>query len=138
MASKSRPPRRRVNRAQIATEALSNALAERSLANYPAIIEGFMAKGIPAEQITPRENVFTYHAWRALGRQVRRGEAGVKVVTWINKQQGAPASEGENDGDKGDKPFKFSRSVTVFHVSQTDPIQQPTPAEAVSGQESRQ
>ena len=33
--------------------------------------------------ILPRENVFTYHAWRALGRQVRRGEHGVKVTTWI-------------------------------------------------------
>jgi hypothetical protein len=27
--------------------------------------------------------VFTYHAWRALGRQVRRGEHGVKVVTFV-------------------------------------------------------
>lgn len=124
MASKSRPPRRRANRAQIATEALSNALAERSLANYPAILEGFIAKGIPAEQITPRENVFTYHAWRALGRQVRRGESGVKVVTWISKQ-GAPAGDGGSEGDGAEgKPFKFSRPVTVFHVSQTDPIQQ--------------
>lgn len=137
MASKSRPPRRRrVNRAQIATEALSNALAERSLANYPAILEGFMAKGIPAEQITPRENVFTYHAWRALGRQVRRGEAGVKVLTWISKQAAASAEPGGEDTEG--KPFKFSRPVTVFHISQTDPIQQPTPAEAVSGQEARQ
>lgn len=137
MASKSRPPRRRrVNRAQIATEALSNALAERSLANYPAILEGFMARGIPAEQITPRENVFTYHAWRALGRQVRRGESGVKVVTWISKQ-GAPAA-GEGEGATEGKSFKFARPVTVFHVSQTEPIQQPFPVEAVSdGQESR-
>jgi hypothetical protein len=123
MASKSRPPRRRVNRAQIATEALSNALAERSLANYPAIIEGFIAKGIPAEQITTRENVFTYHAWRALGRQVRKGESGVKVVIWISKQDASAAVESE--GDAEGKPFKFSRPVTVFHVSQTDLIQQP-------------
>ena len=69
---------------QIQQEALSRAATGQALTNYPAIIRGFMEKGIPADDIRPRENVFTYHAWRALGRQVRRGEHGVKVVTFVS------------------------------------------------------
>jgi hypothetical protein len=42
-----------------------------------------MAKGIPESEIKPRENVFTFHAWKALDRSVKRGEHGVKVVTFI-------------------------------------------------------
>ena len=57
-----------------------------------------------------RQNVFTYNAWKALNRQVRKGEKGIKCVTWI---------ETNKDG----KPDKLCRSVTVFHISQTDPIQ---------------
>ena len=53
----------------IEQEALNNAKAERSFVNYPAIIEGFIEKGISADEIQPRENVFTYNAWRALKRQ---------------------------------------------------------------------
>jgi hypothetical protein len=51
--------------------------------NYSAIFQGFMAKGIAETDIKPRENVFTFHAWKALGRSVKRGEHGVKVVTFI-------------------------------------------------------
>jgi len=58
------------------------------------------------------DNVFTYNAWKALGRQVNKGEHGVKVVTWI---------------DATDKitglPTKLCRASTVFHISQTSPIQ---------------
>jgi hypothetical protein len=68
----------RASREQMQQEALSRAASGSSLTNWPAIIHGFMAKGIPEADIRPRENIFTYHAWRALGRQVRRGEHGVK------------------------------------------------------------
>src|SRR5260370_42467019 len=68
----------------IQQEALGRAVGGQSLSNWPAIIAGFMAKGISESDIRPRENVFTYHAWRALGRQVRRGEHGVKVVTFVS------------------------------------------------------
>jgi len=30
-------------------------------------IQGFAAKGIPESEIKPRENVFTFNAWKALG-----------------------------------------------------------------------
>jgi len=93
-------------------ESLQRAKAGDSLLNYPAIYSGFAAKGINAGDILPRENVFTYNAWRALGRQVRRGESGVKCVTWIDT----------TDKDTGN-PKKFCRATTVFYISQTDPIQ---------------
>src|SRR5260370_12002190 len=73
----------RASTEEMQQEALTRAASGQSLTNWPAILAGFTAKGIPADDIRPRENVFTYHAWRALGRQVRRGEHGVKVVTFV-------------------------------------------------------
>jgi hypothetical protein len=70
----------RASKEQIQQEALSRAASGQSLTNLPAIIAGFVAKGILKTDVRPRENVFIYHAWRALGRQVRRGEHGVKCI----------------------------------------------------------
>lgn len=72
-----------------------------------------MARGIPEHEIKPRENVFTYAAWSELGRFVRKGERGVKVVTWV---------EGTKEDKKTGKEerYKFCRTTTVFHISQTD------------------
>lgn len=97
-------------------QALANATRSESLTNYPAIFEGFVEKGIPEDEIEPRVNVFTYHAWRALGRQVRKGEHGVKVTTWVSMSK-KDAETGEAGGS-----FKRPKVTTVFHVSQTDPI----------------
>jgi hypothetical protein len=72
-----------LSKEELQTEALSRAAGGQLLTNWPAIFEGFMEKGIPESDNKPRENVFTFHAWRALGRQVRRGEHGVKVTTWV-------------------------------------------------------
>jgi hypothetical protein len=97
-------------------EALARTTSGLSMSNYPTIYGGFTAKGIPESEIKPRENVFTYNAWRALGRQVRRGEHGVKVLTFIDCQK--------RDEDTGQLKERFRRpsSPTVFHVSQTDEI----------------
>ena len=97
-------------------EALGRAVNGTTLSNYPAIFEGFMQKGIPEDQIQPRVNVFTFHAWKALGRSVKKGEHGVKVVTWIlaNGKQTEDGSEAESKG------FRFCRTTAVFHVSQTE------------------
>jgi antirestriction protein ArdC len=80
--------------------------------NYGNIFAGFAEKGIA--DIRPRENVFTYAAWQALGRQVKKGEHGVQCVTWV------PMTKRDDNGEAhpiGRRP----RSTTVFHVSQTDP-----------------
>jgi hypothetical protein len=97
-------------RAQFQVEALSRAETGQSFANYPAIYEGFTARGIAESEIEPRVNVFTYAAWQAKGRQVRRGEKGVKIVTFI-----VTDDEGETR--------KFAHTSVVFHVSQTDAIE---------------
>ncbi len=101
--------------AEALQEAYGRARHGQSLTNYPAIIRGFIAKGIPADQIIPRQNVFTYDAWKAQGRQVRKGEHGVKVLTFI-------ACSGKEDKDTGErKAFRRPWSTTVFHITQTDP-----------------
>lgn len=51
-------------------EALTRAVSGQSCSNFPAIFAGFAAKGIPESEIEPRENVFTFNAWKALGRVV--------------------------------------------------------------------
>jgi hypothetical protein len=105
------------NTLQLRQEALTRAVSGQSLGNFPAIFQGFAAKGIPEAEIKPRENVFTYQAWKALGRQVRRGEHGVKVVTFIDCQSK------ETDRETGErKSFRRPWTTTVFHVSQTDPV----------------
>ena len=103
--------------AEIQAEALHNAKYGQSFSNYPAIILGFTAKGIPEAEILPRENVFTYNAWRALGRQVRKGEKGVRVATIIRT-----AKEIEKDGQTEVVNSSRPWSTTVFHISQTEPI----------------
>jgi hypothetical protein len=54
-----------------AEEALDRAKSSASFTNYPAIYQGLLAKGIRGEEIKPRENVFTFNAWKALGRCVK-------------------------------------------------------------------
>lgn len=90
-------------------EALQRAATGVSMTNYPMILAGFMEKGIPADQIKPRENVFTFNAWKALGRTVRKGEHGVRVTVWV---------EMEKNGEKTRRPWH----TTVFHESQTKPL----------------
>ena len=97
------------------SESLTRAVQGQSFSNYPAIIHGFMARGIPESEIIPRENVFTYNAWRALGRQVRKGEHGVKVLTFITTSK-TDKQTGKEEVSR--RPW----SSTVFHVSQTDVI----------------
>jgi antirestriction protein ArdC len=109
-----------MNREDIAQQALQNAVQNDSLTNYEAIYEGFIEKGIAAEDITPRVNVFTFNAWRALNRSVRKGEHGVKISTLI------PCTK--KDPDTGEEiSVMKAKTTTVFHISQTDELS-PTPA----------
>lgn len=101
-----------------AREAMQRAVGGTSVTNYPIIVAGFQARGIPPDDIRPRENVFTYDLWKQLGRQVRKGEHGVKVQSFISKT--APAPIGET------RPKVTGRrrvTATVFHISQTDKIE---------------
>ena len=103
---------------EIQAEALSKAVGGQSKMNYSAIYMEFIARGIPADDIQPRVNIFTYNAWKALGRQVKRGEHGVQIVTWI------PTTDIDKDasGNEVVKQGKRPRTTTVFHISQTDAV----------------
>ena len=96
-------------------EALARAVSGQSYSNFPAIFQGFIQKGIPESEIRPRENVFTFDAWKALGRVVRRGEHGVKVLTFIECMK-----ESKETSEK--ETFRRPWTTTVFHVSQTEPL----------------
>ena len=96
-------------------EALSRAIQGQSFSNFPAIFAGFAAKGIPESEIKPRENVFTFNAWKALGRYVRKGEHGVKVLTFIETSK-------ENKETGKVEASRRPWTSTVFHISQTDPV----------------
>jgi len=97
-------------------EALNRALTGISAANYDAIFNGLIEKDIPPDQIKPRENVFTFNAWKALGRTVCKGQHGVKVTTWIT----CTKKDAKTDQDT----YKRPKAATVFHISQTKPIDQ--------------
>ena len=99
-----------MTKAEIQAEALTRAKSGQSVANFAAIFQGFMERGIPEAEIQPRVNVLTYNAWKAVGRQVRKGERGVRVITWIERA----GKDGESDR------VRFARHVSVFHISQTD------------------
>lgn len=99
----------------IPEQALRNAVTNQSTANFETIIKEFSERGIDPEKIIPRVNVFTFQAWRALNRTVRKGEHGVKIVTVI------PCTK--KDKETGDEiPVNKVKNVTVFHISQTDAL----------------
>ena len=103
---------------QMQQEALSRAASGIVVTNYAAIFEGFAARGIPESEIKPRENVFTFQAWKALGRYVRKGEHGVKVITYVpTERKEIDPQTGEEKTLGGKRPW----TATVFHISQTEP-----------------
>ena len=96
-------------------EALTRATTSQALTNYPAIFQGFTDKGIPEQDIEPRVNVFTFQAWKANGRQVRKGEHGVRVNTWITCKKKNPQPDESGT-------YRRPKCTTVFHITQTDII----------------
>lgn len=82
-------------KAELQQKALENAVSGESLANYQAIFDGFAAMGIDMADVEPRVNVFTFNAWKALGRVVKKGQHGVKIVTVVpcTKKDREPTDE---------------------------------------------
>jgi hypothetical protein len=91
-------------------EALQRATSGDSMLNYQTIISGMMSKGIDPQEIKPRVNVLTLRAWNAKGRKVKKGETGIPCITWITCE------------DKEGGTYKRMKSVSVFHISQTEPF----------------
>lgn len=103
-----------MNVSEVSQQSLTRAVSGQSVMNYTAIFEGFASRGIPMDQILPRENVFTFWAWKALGRRVKKGEHGVKATTFV------PVAGKKTDTGAREAGFRMPRTVTVFHISQTE------------------
>ena len=100
-------------------EALSNGTRFVPNSNDGPVTLEFKARGIPVEDIhtfAPDQNVFTYNAWQAQGRQVRKGETSVRCTVWI------PVVVKSKDPDKPDKTRSRMHNACLFHISQTDEI----------------
>ena len=101
---------------EVRAQSLDRAKHGKSFSNFPIIIAGFSAMGISESEIKPRQNVFTYQAWRAQGRQVCKGQHGVKISTFI------PIDVKDKDKTTGKEKVETvsrPRTTTVFHISQT-------------------
>ena len=103
---------------EIQTQALGRAQSGQSMANYADIIMGFRQKGITDDEIRPRENIFTFHAWKALGRKVKKGEHGVKIFTYAHTQRIVKNDDGTEHVEHDSMPWH----TTVFHISQTEEV----------------
>jgi len=92
------------------TETPAEALARiqsRVSQNDFAAIHQFYACGIHPDHISPRLNVLTFKAWKALGRRVAKGATGQKVCVWVPVEK-----EGKPDGVR---PI----NAVLFHECQT-------------------
>jgi hypothetical protein len=105
------------NKINMQAEALDRARNGQSLSNYPAIYAGFMEKGIAESDIKPRENVFTFSAWKALGRSVKKGEHGVRIVAFIERTERV---RDPSSGEETDSVWRSPSTSVVFHISQTE------------------
>lgn len=99
---------------QTQQEALNRIESNPSEYNFATVIEGFMEMGIEEEDILPKENVFTFNAWLAKGRCVKKGQHGVKITTFIPVKNAEP--------DKDGRVKTYPKTSTVFHISQTEEV----------------
>lgn len=106
-----------MQRSEYNADCLSRAKTGQSFANYAAIIQGFAERGIPVADIRPRENVFTFNVWRALGRIVKRGEKGVKITTFVTNQ--VKREKGSEEITLEPLARRVAKTVAVFHITQT-------------------
>lgn len=97
--------------------ALARARNGNPCANDTRVLAAFVARGLPVKDVNPRVNVLTYRAWRALGRQVAKGEHGVRLTTWLSTPEERDKS-GKVTRRKGKRP----RAAYVFHESQLMPV----------------
>ena len=91
-----------------------------SVANAAAVAASIAARGC---QCRPYEDVFTFARWRAQGRVVRRGEHGLRLVTYVTVlervDQNGETADGANDQPRG---YRMPRPTFVFCRCQTDEL----------------
>jgi len=89
-----------------------------------AIME-FSARGIDPDDINPHQNVLTFRAWRAAGRQVAKGAISVRVTVWVARQgketEPAPAPTDKSPVWGKGNGKTWPKTTALFHISQTIP-----------------
>lgn len=68
--------------------------------------------------------VHGYVTWKQLGRQVRKGEHGIRILAPAGRQEATEPTEDNPEGAEGRQFFKLT---SVFDISQTEPIGESTP-----------
>jgi antirestriction protein ArdC len=81
-------------------------------------------------------DVAGFGEWKERGRHVRKGEHGIRIMA----PAGTYAVKGKDEAPAGaaegkDKEFMRFRAVSVFDISQTDPISASTAADANAAEE---
>jgi hypothetical protein len=87
-------------------DALARIQSTVSKNDFAAIVQ-FAGCGISPDEITPRVNVLTFKAFKALGRRVAKGATGQKVCVWVPVEKAGKAD--------GVRPI----TAVLFHVTQT-------------------
>ena len=66
-----------------------------------------------------------YRDWQAHGRQVRKGEHGIRILAPAGQAPGTEATEATDDAPatEGKPGRKFFRLISVFDLAQTEPIE---------------
>ena len=112
----------RKTRDELDRESLDRGSRRAPNSNDTVVMLTLESRGISTDDVHtfgPDQNVRTYRAWRALGRQVRKGEKSVRLTCWR-----PVGDETKIDPTTGKKQAVKCCPVTacVFHVSQTDAI----------------
>ena len=87
--------------------------------NDALVVALFAARGIDPADVQPRENVLTYRAWQAKGRQVCKGEKSVRITTYIPIEAKVDPVTGKVIEPASSRPW----TAAVFHISQTKAVQ---------------
>lgn len=104
-----------------------NAGKSESLINYLAAVAKFHQYSFQnilmiARQCPDATRVAGFHAWRSLGRYVKKGETGIAILAPLVRHK---ESSEESETNKESRIFGF-RAAYVFDVSQTDGSPLPT------------
>jgi hypothetical protein len=118
-------PRRKLTeteRADRNNDALDRGSRCKPNSNDLPVVAEFGLRGIPEQDIrtcSPDQNVYTYDAWQALKRQVRKGEKSVRCTVWIPmKIKGRPDAIVKRLQE--DHTSARRHNACLFRVSQTD------------------
>lgn len=105
----------------------------RAMARFPA----YSARNVALihAQRPDATRVMGYRAWQALGRQVRRGERGIRILAPYRRTI-APDDGGDAaDGERAATAISGFGVATVFDIAQTDgePLPAPTAPQLLAG-----